>query len=144
MRSLFIFISFFFAQIVGPIRPLSPEPATQSKVYQKGRSSNFALSRTIWPVWVSQVNQLPPSKYNIQQVSQPRSSLTLANTRVCFTFGRDLLILFCSSFPAPPKIGHDVPREVIAKVDEPFKIHIPYTGSPPDKVAVSKVSSCCS
>ncbi|TPP56261.1 Twitchin [Fasciola gigantica] len=38
----------------------------------------------------------------------------------------------------PPKIGHDVPREVIAKVDEPFKIRIPYTGSPPDKVEVSK------
>ncbi|VDP98124.1 unnamed protein product, partial [Trichobilharzia regenti] len=39
---------------------------------------------------------------------------------------------------APPKIGRDAPREVTARLGEPFKIHIPYTGSPPDKVEVTK------
>ncbi|CAH8526186.1 unnamed protein product [Heterobilharzia americana] len=42
-------------------------------------------------------------------------------------------------FPTtPPKIGRDVPREVTARIGEPFKIHIPFTGSPPDKVEVTK------
>ncbi|CAH8497134.1 unnamed protein product [Schistosoma turkestanicum] len=42
-------------------------------------------------------------------------------------------------FPTtPPKIGRNVPREVTARVGEPFKIHVPFTGSPPDKVEVTK------
>ncbi|KAA3682313.1 uncharacterized protein DEA37_0008978 [Paragonimus westermani] len=42
-------------------------------------------------------------------------------------------------FPTvPPKISRDVPREIIAHVDEPFKIHIPFSGSPPTKVEVTK------
>uniref|UniRef100_A0A3Q0KKY1 non-specific serine/threonine protein kinase n=1 Tax=Schistosoma mansoni TaxID=6183 RepID=A0A3Q0KKY1_SCHMA len=42
-------------------------------------------------------------------------------------------------FPTtPPKIGRNVPREVTGRVGEPFKIHIPFTGSPPDKVEVTK------
>ncbi|CAH8545499.1 unnamed protein product [Schistosoma haematobium] len=42
-------------------------------------------------------------------------------------------------FPiTPPKIGRNVPREVTGRVGEPFKIHVPFTGSPPDKVEVTK------
>ncbi|KAF8572507.1 hypothetical protein P879_00960 [Paragonimus westermani] len=42
-------------------------------------------------------------------------------------------------FPiVPPKISRDVPREIIAHVDEPFKIRIPFSGSPPTKVEVTK------
>ncbi|GAA49621.1 twitchin, partial [Clonorchis sinensis] len=38
----------------------------------------------------------------------------------------------------PPKIGRDAPREINARVDEPFSIRIPYTGSPPEKVHLTK------
>ncbi|KER21602.1 hypothetical protein T265_15051, partial [Opisthorchis viverrini] len=38
----------------------------------------------------------------------------------------------------PPKIGRDAPREINARVDEPFSIRIPYTGSPPEKVQLIK------
>ncbi|TGZ63952.1 hypothetical protein CRM22_006631 [Opisthorchis felineus] len=38
----------------------------------------------------------------------------------------------------PPKIGRDAPREINARVDEPFSIRIPYTGSPPEKVQLTK------
>ncbi|CAH8634151.1 unnamed protein product [Dicrocoelium dendriticum] len=37
-----------------------------------------------------------------------------------------------------PKIGIDAPREVNARLGEPCKIRIPYTGSPPDKVEMTK------
>ncbi|CAL8090942.1 unnamed protein product [Calicophoron daubneyi] len=42
-------------------------------------------------------------------------------------------------FPiTPPKVGRDAPREITARVDKPFKIVIPFSGSPPDKVTLTK------
>ncbi|VDP99495.1 unnamed protein product [Trichobilharzia regenti] len=40
---------------------------------------------------------------------------------------------------AAPKIGPDAPRQVNVTKGEPFKIRIPYTGSPPDVVEATKV-----
>lgn len=38
---------------------------------------------------------------------------------------------------AAPKIG-DMKREINATQGEPFKIHVPYTGTPPDNVTLVK------
>ncbi|VDK78974.1 unnamed protein product [Dibothriocephalus latus] len=40
--------------------------------------------------------------------------------------------------PSAPKISRDVPMTINAVVDQPFKMRIPYTGSPPDTVEVLK------
>ncbi|KAM3173269.1 hypothetical protein ACTXT7_012839 [Hymenolepis weldensis] len=39
--------------------------------------------------------------------------------------------------PSAPKIG-DLKNDINAKLGEPFKMHIPYTGTPPDKVTLMK------
>ncbi|VDL60884.1 unnamed protein product, partial [Hymenolepis diminuta] len=39
--------------------------------------------------------------------------------------------------PSAPKIG-DLKNDINAKLGEPFKMHIPYTGTPPDKVTLVK------
>ncbi|KAF6776198.1 hypothetical protein AHF37_04474, partial [Paragonimus kellicotti] len=43
-----------------------------------------------------------------------------------------------SSGASAPKIGRDAPREINATNGEPFKIRIPYSGSPPDDIEVTK------
>lgn len=40
---------------------------------------------------------------------------------------------------AAPKIAKNIVSTVNATVGKPFKIHIPYTGTPPDKIELTKV-----
>ncbi|VDO92038.1 unnamed protein product [Schistosoma curassoni] len=61
-------------------------------------------------------------------------------TCILWVLTRSNNVHFTVRLSAPPKIGRNVPREVTGRVGEPFKIHIPFTGSPPDKVEVTKVN----
>ncbi|KAF6772761.1 hypothetical protein AHF37_07761 [Paragonimus kellicotti] len=89
--------------------------------------------------------------YNLAGLGEPSEPTDV--TKVQFPTAELLLLLrrstvYCVDSPGVsvrhfffqchPKISRDVPREIIAHVDEPFKIRIPFTGSPPTKVEVTK------